>query len=65
MRLPAKFDLVTTASVLEEIDEPRAFCADKGHYCRETACWRSKRFYAPLVLTRTAADAMAGGVSAV
>lgn len=60
-----KFDLITAASVLEEVDEPRAFLArvksfltDDGVFCLET-------LYAPMALTHTAADTFASGVSAV
>ncbi len=60
-----RFDLITASSVLEEIDEPRAFFAriktllmDDGVLAVETA-------YASMSLTRTAADIFAGGISAV
>ncbi|MEZ5897572.1 MAG: methyltransferase domain-containing protein [Parvularculaceae bacterium] len=60
-----KFDLVTAASVLEEIDEPRAFFARIKSLLPRDGVLAIETLYAPLVLTRTAADAMAGGVSAV
>jgi len=60
-----KFDLITAASTLEEVDEPRAFLArvkslltPDGVFCLET-------LYAPMALTHTAADTFASGVSAV
>ncbi|HBK91107.1 MAG TPA: hypothetical protein DDZ68_05500 [Parvularcula sp.] len=60
-----KFDLITAASTLEEVDEPRAFLARvkslltcDGVFCLET-------LYAPMALTHTAADTFAGGLSAV
>lgn len=60
-----KFDLITAASMLEEVDEPRAFLArvkslltGDGVFCLET-------LYAPMALTHTAADTFASGVSAV
>lgn len=60
-----KFDLITAASTLEEVGEPRAFLArvkslltDDGVFCLET-------LYAPIALTHTAADTFASGVSAV
>ncbi|MFN0023420.1 MAG: class I SAM-dependent methyltransferase [Parvularculaceae bacterium] len=60
-----KFDLITAASTLEEVEEPRAFLArikslltDDGVFCLET-------LYAPMALTHTAADIFASGVSAV
>jgi hypothetical protein len=60
-----KFDLITAASTLEEVDEPRAFLArvkslltGDGVFCLET-------LYAPMALTHTAADTFASSVSAV
>ncbi len=60
-----KFDLITAASTLEEVDEPRAFLArvkslltPDGVFCLET-------LYAPMALTHTAADTFASGISAV
>lgn len=60
-----KFDLITAASCLEEIDEPRAFLArvkslltGDGVFCLET-------LYAPMALTHTAVDTFASGVCAV
>ncbi|HNS87450.1 MAG TPA: class I SAM-dependent methyltransferase [Parvularculaceae bacterium] len=60
-----KFDLITASSVLEEVEEPRAFFArikallmDDGVLALETRCLS-------MVLTRTAADAFIGGVAAV
>jgi 2-polyprenyl-3-methyl-5-hydroxy-6-metoxy-1,4-benzoquinol methylase len=60
-----KFDLITAASVLEEIDEPRAFFARIKSLLPRDGVLALETLYAPLVLTRNGADSMAGGVSAI
>lgn len=60
-----KFDLVTAASVLEEIDEPRAFFARIKALLTEDGVLALETAYAAMALTRTAADVFASGVAAV
>lgn len=60
-----KFDLITAASVLEEIDEPRAFFARVKSLLTGDGVFALETLYAAMTLTRTAADAFASGVSAV
>lgn len=60
-----KFDLITAASVLEEINEPRAFFARVKSLLTEDGVFALETLYAAMTLTRTAADAFAGGVCAV
>ncbi len=60
-----KFDLITAASVLEEIEEPRAFLAKVKSLLTDDGVFAVETLYAAMTLTRTAADAFAGGVSAV
>lgn len=60
-----KFDLITAASVLEEVSEPRAFFARIKSLLVEDGVFALETLYAAMTLTRTAADAFAGGVSAV
>lgn len=60
-----KFDLITAASVLEEIEEPRAFFARAKSLLTDDGVFALETPYSALVLTRTAADVFAGGVAAV
>ncbi len=60
-----KFDLITAASVLEEINEPRAFFARVKALLTGDGVFALETLYAPMTLTRTAAEAFAGGVAAV
>lgn len=60
-----KFDLITAASVLEEIDEPRAFFARVKSLLTDDGVFALETLYAGMALTGTAADAFASGVSAV
>ncbi len=60
-----KFDLITAASVLEEINEPRAFFARVKSLLTLDGVFALETLYAAMTLTRTAADAFAGGVAAV
>lgn len=60
-----KFDLITASSVLEEINEPRAFFARVKSLLTEDGVFAVETLYAAMTLTRTSVDAFAGGVSAV
>lgn len=60
-----KFDLITAASVLEEINEPRAFFARVKSLLTGDGVFAVETLYAAMTLTRTAADVFAGGVAAV
>jgi len=60
-----KFDLITAASTLEEVDEPRAFLARVKSLLTEDGVFCVETLYAPMALTHTAADIFASGVSAV
>ena len=60
-----KFDLITAASVIEEINEPRAFFARVKSLLTEDGVFALETLYAAMTLTRNAADAFAGGVAAV
>jgi hypothetical protein len=60
-----KFDLITAASTLEEVEEPRAFLARVKSLLAGDGVFALETLYAAMTLTRTAADAFASGVSAV
>lgn len=60
-----KFDLITASSVLEEVNEPRAFFARVKSLLTEDGVFALETLYAAMTLTRTAADAFASGVNAV
>ncbi|NWG92152.1 MAG: methyltransferase domain-containing protein [Parvularculaceae bacterium] len=60
-----RFDLITASSALEEIEEPRAFLARVKSLLAADGVFAIETLYAALMLTRTAADAFASGVSAV
>lgn len=60
-----KFDLITASSVLEEVDEPRAFFARIKALLTEDGVLALETRNLAIILTRTAADAFVGGVSAV
>ncbi len=60
-----KFDLITAASMLEEVNEPRAFLARVKSLLTEDGVFCAETLYAPMALTHTAADTFASGISAV
>lgn len=60
-----KFDLVTAASVLEEIEEPRAFFSRVKSLLTEDGVFGVETLYPAMTLTRTAVDAFASGVTAI
>ncbi|MEX0644908.1 MAG: class I SAM-dependent methyltransferase [Parvularculaceae bacterium] len=60
-----KFDIITAASVLESIDEPRAFFARVKSLLCEDGVFTLETLYAPMALTRTHIEAFVGGASAV
>lgn len=60
-----KFDLITASSVLEEINEPRAFFARVKSLLTDDGVFAMETIYAAMALTRTAASSFVGGVSAV
>lgn len=60
-----KFDLITAASVLEEVNEPRAFFARAKSLLTEDGVIALETLYSPLVLTRTAASVFASGVASI
>lgn len=60
-----KFDLITASSVLEEVHEPRAFLARVKALLAADGVFALDTLYAPIALTGTAAESLAGGVAAV
>jgi hypothetical protein len=60
-----KFDLVTAASVLEEINEPRAFFARVKSLLTDDGVFAIETLYAGMALARTATCSFVGGVAAV
>lgn len=60
-----KFDLITASSVLEEINEPRAFLARVKSLLTEDGVFAVETLYSAMTLTRTAVDAFSSGVAAV
>ena len=60
-----KFDLITAASVLEEVNEPRAFFARVKSLLTDDGVFALETLYSAVALTRTAASALVGGVAAV
>lgn len=59
-----KFDIVTAASVLEYIDEPRAFFARVKSLLTDDGVFALETIYAPMVLTRTSFEPLVGGAAA-
>lgn len=60
-----KFDLITAASVLEEMNEPRAFFARVKSLLTEDGVFAIETLYAGMALARTSAGSFVGGVAAV
>lgn len=60
-----KFDLITAANVLEEIEEPRAFFARMKSMLAPDGVIAIETLYAPMTLTCNAASAFASGLSGV
>ena len=60
-----KFDLITAANVLEEIEEPRAFFARMKALLAPDGVIAIETLYAPMTLTRNAANVFASGLSGV
>jgi len=60
-----KFDIVTAASVLETVEEPRAFLARIRSLLAPDGVVALETLYAPMTLTRTSVEAFAGGASTI
>lgn len=60
-----KFDIISAASVLELVDEPRAFFARVKSLLAGDGVFTLETLYAPMALTRTHVEAFIGGASAV
>ncbi len=60
-----KFDIITASSVLEEINEPRAFFARIKSLLASDGVFAVETLYSAMRLTRTATEAFAGGIAAV
>lgn len=60
-----KFDIITAISVLEQIEDPRAFFARMKALLSSDGIIVLETLYAPMALTRTGFDAFAGSASAV
>lgn len=56
-----KFDIVTAASVLERLEEPRDFLARVKALLAADGVFVLETLYAPMTLTRTSIEAVAGG----
>lgn len=59
-----KFDIITAASVLEHIDEPRAFFARIKGLLSADGVLAIETLYAPMTLTRTSVEPFVGGAAA-
>jgi len=59
-----KFDIITAASVLEYVDEPRAFFAGIKALLTDDGVFALETLYAPMTLTRTSVEPLIGGVCA-
>jgi SAM-dependent methyltransferase len=59
------FDIITAASVLETVDEPRAFLARIKSLLAGDGVFALETLYAPMSLTRTSIEAFAGGAAAI
>jgi SAM-dependent methyltransferase len=60
-----QFDIITAASVIEEIEEPRAFFARVKSLLTPDGVFAIETLYAPVTLTHTAVDSLANGAAAV
>ncbi|MGF1545224.1 MAG: class I SAM-dependent methyltransferase [Parvularculaceae bacterium] len=60
-----KFDIVTAISVLEEVDEPRAFLARIKALLAPDGVLALETLYAPMTLTRTSVEAVMDGKAAL
>ena len=60
-----KFDIITAVSVLENIDNPRAFIENVKAHLADDGVFALETLYAPIVLTRNAIDLLHPGISAV
>ncbi|NWG70383.1 MAG: methyltransferase domain-containing protein, partial [Parvularculaceae bacterium] len=60
-----KFDIVTAASVLERLDDPRAFLARVKALLAADGVFVLETLYAPMTLTRTLVEAVASASAAV
>ena len=60
-----KFDIVTAISILEEIDEPRAFLARIKQLLSDDGVLVLETVYAPMTLTRAGAEIFANGARSI
>lgn len=60
-----KFDIVTAVSVLEQVDEPRAFIERVKSLLTDDGVFALETLYAPVTLTRNCVETLQAGVSAV
>ncbi len=60
-----KFDVITAISLLEHIDDPRAFALAVKSRLAEDGVFALETLYSPMVLTRNCIEALQSGVSAV
>lgn len=60
-----KFDIITAVSVLEWLDEPRAFFARAKSLLAPDGVLIVETLHAPLILARTSIEPVIGGVSAI
>ena len=60
-----KFDIITAISLLEHIDDPRAFVAAVKSRLAPDGVFALETLYSPMVLTRNCVEALQSGVSAV
>ncbi len=60
-----KFDIITAVSVLEQIDDPKAFLAAAKARLTDDGIFVLETLYSPSVLARNAVDVLQAGVAAV
>lgn len=60
-----KFDIITAISLLEHIDDPRAFVEAVKSRLASDGVFALETLYSPMVLTRNCVEALQSGVSAV
>ncbi|MEQ1932216.1 MAG: class I SAM-dependent methyltransferase, partial [Parvularculaceae bacterium] len=60
-----KFDIITAASVFERIDEPRSFLARVKSLLGGDGVFVLETVYAPMTLTRTSIETIAGGAVSI